>query len=717
MRRSTISLLAAALVCLAASSALGQKRPQQQAPTKTQTKAFLASHDVPFVDKLGYEPGEADGIDTIDDVLSLTKAEKKALDKRGFVISGNHELMHFTYGYQTVYKNDLPVYISADSILHAVHRSYDTMLLGLEQSTLIPELRALLEGMRAQLKAGGAKSFGQEAVDDADLYLTVALSLLDGKAAKPAAGADVETISQLMTKAKAHQGMKTLALFGRDRKVDFSQFKPRGHYNSTTTMRQYFRAMMWLGRMGLQLAESKHNGEFVFNRRQFDLAFALRGLMDKEALARWVRIDDAIENFVGIQDNMSVDELDVVLGALGGASTDELEEIEDAKIKKVLLEKGLGGQKIFSRVMTEGVGGEPRKTDRVFLLFGQRFVVDSQVFANVVYDRIPAKRLMPDPLDVAFAALGNDQAAALLKSQLDAYKYSPFLNKMRELTDARDADYWKGNLYNTWIGALRALSPSKAHARRWQKGLPKVMRTEAWGRRILNTQLASWAELRHDTILYAKQSYTASIGCEFPDAYVDPYPEFYAQLAAFGRAGHQLVNKLQFRRSYQKKTYDEYFTRVEKVGRLLEAIARRERAGKSLTKKQLAFVNDAVIIESKMQGCAMTQETMGWYPKLFLSESDTRKFAPTIADVHTQPTDAAGNSVGRILHVATGKPRLMVVTIETCDGPRAYVGPVSSYFEQITSGWKRKTDQQWEKEVRKATPEDVGWMKDLVVRP
>ena len=32
---------------------------------------------------------------------------------------------------------------------------------------------------------------------------------------------------------------------------------------------------------------------------------------------------------------------------------------------------------------------------------------------------------------------------------------------------------------------------------------PEVMRTRAWGHKTLNTQLASWAELRHDTILYS----------------------------------------------------------------------------------------------------------------------------------------------------------------------------------------------------------------------
>ena len=63
-------------------------------------------------------------------------------------------------------------------------------------------------------------------------------------------------------------------------------------------------------------------------------------------------------------------------------------------------------------------------------------------------------------------------------------------------------------------------------------GLPTITGTEAWGRRVLNTQLFSWAELRHDTILYAKQSVTSIPGCAFPTAYVDPYPAVFARLEA-----------------------------------------------------------------------------------------------------------------------------------------------------------------------------------------
>lgn len=58
-----------------------------------------------------------------------------------------------------------------------------------------------------------------------------------------------------------------------------------------------------------------------------------------------------------------------------------------------------------------------------FALLGQRYVLDSHVFSNVVYDRVAGgrvMRMMPSPLDVAFAALGNNQAASLLAPELES---------------------------------------------------------------------------------------------------------------------------------------------------------------------------------------------------------------------------------------------------------------------------------------------------------
>jgi len=57
----------------------------------------------------------------------------------------------------------------------------------------------------------------------------------------------------------------------------------------------------------------------------------------------------------------------------------------------------------------------------------------------------------------------------------------------------------------------------------------------------------------------------------------------------------------------------------------------------------------------------------------------------------------------------------MVMTAETCVGPRAYVGLVSAYHEKVTTDFQRLTDPEWAEEL-KQSPADVPWMTDLVSR-
>jgi hypothetical protein len=284
---------------------------------------------------------------------------------------------------------------------------------------------------------------------------------------------------------------------------------------------------------------------------------------------------------------------------------------------------------------------------------------------------------------------------------------------MRVLADAHGDAYWDANLYNRWMGALRTLSPRAALADTASTGLPAVARTEAWGRRVLNTQLASWAELRHDTILYVKQSYTSGAVCEFPDAYVEPYPAFFAALEGYARRGESLVAGLDLSASPALATrVREYFPRLREVAGRLREMAERQRAGQAFTEAQMAFINEAVRVQQICGGA--TSE--GWFPRLYFNPSSATRFDPTIADVHTQPTDEAGADVGRVLHVATGSPRLMVVTVNTCNGPRAYAGLASSYFERTTERYDRLDDTRWAREIETANPADPAWLAPVVTR-
>lgn len=679
---------------------------------------FAAQYAVPFAPQLGYDPAQATGLPLIQaSAHSLDAAELAALGQNGFVISERQRFPTFTYGYESIYAQDLPLFVSADSILYAVHRSYDRILMAIELAALIPELQTLLEDMRASLAAGGASSLGAQARADADVFLAVALRLLTNGADAPVAGGSAAEIDALVAGAMAASGEKGIELFGTARTVDFSQFKPRGHYTDAPELEQYFRSMMWLGRIDFRMLEAQPDHSLVFRRRQLEGALALRELMNDASIGRWERIDGTIQAFVGEADYMTMPELRSLLGDLGAADAAALSGISDGAIAQAILDGGYGTQRISSHIMINGLGEGTMPLSSSFALFGQRYVVDSHVFSNVVYDRVQGgsvMRMMPNPLDAAFAAMGNNQAGLLLGQELSDYKYAPDLHMMRVLVEAHPADYWNANLYNLWLSSLRTLSPGQEIADWQAAGLPAIAATEPWGRRLLSAQLASWAELRHDTILYAKQSYTGGATCEFPDAYVEPYPAFFHALTTMAEHGKVMVEGLGLSgNDWLVQQIQGYFGRLSEITERLAAMAEHERTGTPFTQEQMDFINQAVAVQL---GCGDPSGAEGWYAELFFDPLSSVEWDPTIADVHTQPTDEFGNTVGRVLHVGTGSARLMVVTADTCVGPRAYVGLASSYFEQITENYERLDDETWAADIMQTTPPDVPWMTDLVVR-
>jgi hypothetical protein len=99
------------------------------------------------------------------------------------------------------------------------------------------------------------------------------------------------------------------------------------------------------------------------------------------------------------------------------------------------------GQRILSQVLAH----DPMSPGSVepasaFLLFGQRFIIDSYVTGKVVFDQIKYNnkfpcRLFPSTQDVLFA-LGNDASARLLIPELNAYNYASNLSALRYLINS-----------------------------------------------------------------------------------------------------------------------------------------------------------------------------------------------------------------------------------------------------------------------------------------
>lgn len=670
--------------------------------------SLQAAYSVPFEATLGYDPATAVGLDLIQgSALRLNDAELALLESAGFVILRSKEFPSFPYGYATIYGEDLPVFVSADMVLEAVHRSFDDILMALERAMLVPRVQRLLGAMRSELARG---VLTETVARDADFFLSVAYGLLTGSVPEPVTALSRSEVEQFVEPALAGAGEAQVTLYGVTRNVDFSQFKPRGHYAGDAPLERYFRAMMWMGRIDFRMIETKEDGSRVFWRRQVDAAFGLKQLMTEASLADWQSVDRAISAFVGEHDYMHLGELEGLLSDLGVTSASELGSVPDERIAQTIIEGRYGEQRILSHIIRRVPGTDTFPLNASFAFFGQRYVVDSHVFSNVVYDRV-ATRVLPDPLDAAFAALGNDQAVSLLASELQAHPYAGNLAAMRKLVDNYDASYWQSSLYTSWLDALRTLSPALSPEA--SVGLPAVARTEPWGRRLLNAQLASWAQLRHDTILYAKQSYTSGSVCEFPDAYVDPYPEFFNGIARFAELGLSVTGDFATDPvlASAAERFSTYFGTLREISGRLAEMAELQRTGMPHSAEHVAFINQAIRVQGGGSGDPWQT---GWYKDLFFDQAAALKFDPTIADVHT---DAGGDfpvlRSPSVLHVATGRPRVIVMTVDSCQGPRAYAGLVSAYHEHLAQGFTRLTDQEWQPMVTSGPP-DVPWMESVL---
>ncbi|POM58474.1 Hypothetical protein PHPALM_36866 [Phytophthora palmivora] len=178
----------------------------------------------------------------------LTSKEKEKLAATGVVASQRMQAESFAEIYYRLYSDDLPVFVTTDSILHAWHRSFDAFLIKLESNYLAPMLEKILKAtlskyqemyadnstVKTYVSLQGRTSSVSIAVEDVRNYLTLGLSLLQGELQQ-----QCSKLKDLWVAVAAEQTID-VELFSCRRTVDFSLFKPRGHYNKSEDLKRYF---------------------------------------------------------------------------------------------------------------------------------------------------------------------------------------------------------------------------------------------------------------------------------------------------------------------------------------------------------------------------------------------------------------------------------------------------------------------------------------------
>src|SRR5256885_980114 len=196
------------------------------------------------------------------------------------------------------------------------------------------------------------------------------------------------------------------------------------------------------------------------------------------------------------------------------------------------------------------------------------------------------------------------------------------------------------------------------------------------------THDSTLAELRHDTVLYLKQSYTAAPVCGYPAGFVEPYPQLYARLGFLARELSLRVSKITV-------SYREFFENFAARMADLERLARKELAAQPFTPEEAAFLKKTIDKDGVGSGPPRYD---GWYASLFAG-GDPEKWSPVVADVHTDPDSH------EVLEEAVGDANFLVVAVDNENDRAVYVGPAYSYYELHASAERRMTDESWEQRI------------------
>ncbi|OFV67287.1 MAG: hypothetical protein SCAL_001556 [Candidatus Syntrophoarchaeum caldarius] len=632
---------------------------------------------------LPLETEDIENFRSLSDKIELSDAMRDELEQNGFVIIENPlnpQEEDITAPYKELRSMDIPVFITSDTLLHLYHLQFDESLKEIEEREFYGLICEITEELLEKSTKTYANTEGdlKEAARRNVAFFAVGLCLLEGENrthAIPEYVADeVEAELKLI---EAHSGFAPSPIFTYEE--DYSQYVPRGHYTQSEELKRYFKVMSFYGRMSFLLKGGC--GDCLVTKEDAELqtigASLIAGYLagSPDLMAKWERIYTVTAFFVGLSDDLGPYEY---IDALNHVFGDELEpgELtgENINLMKAKLAE-YDSPKIYG-----GTGRceidppfTPEEADRClentegFRLMGQRFIPDSYIFQNLVFPKVEG-RLFPTGLDL-MALLGSREAEKRLDelNESDYPGYAKQYAKLKAEFDAFDESDWNRNLYWAWLYTLKPLLKS------YDDGYPTFMQTDAWQQKELNTSLASWTELRHDTILYAKQSYTMKATGILPPevtGYVEPVPEFYNRLLALTTMTEEGLDDMGVLDDAGRRRLQN----LEEVLKRLIEISVRELEGESLTEADYQFINE---IDAQFDGV--------------LGDLDEKaKKTTVIADVHTD------TNTGKVLEEGVGYVNLILVAYKTPDNRILIAaGPVMSHYEFKQSMDERLTDEAW----------------------
>ena len=239
------------------------------------------------------------------------------------------------------------------------------------------------------------------------------------------------------------------------------------------------------------------------------------------------------------------------------------------------------------------------------------------------------------------------------------------------------------------------------------------MKNHQWDKKNLNSALASWAELKHDAILYAKQPMGAECGGGgLPEPYVVGYVE--PNVAYWTKAIELLdaTSKVLTNNDAMTPEMEMLTQQMREEAEFLLNVSNKELAGEELSAEEYQKIKK---IGSEFE--YLTLQIVDAEPgsRWDLSANGADRSIAVVADVYTANAD--NNPAKSVLYEAVGPAHSIYVVVEI--GGYLYLtrGAVFSYREfQEDVAAPRLTDEEWQQQLKQQPDKGIpNWMKEVIV--
>lgn len=625
------------------------------------------------------------------------------LGQNGFAIvpAEHNQLFHV---YEKNDYADFPSFVTTNLYLQLFHLYFDCVLRDVEEkhldslmivfsSKMGAEMKTLTSSQNAEIKA--AAEYGQTWFAVAswlfshDKAPTSTTTLNVPEAYKTMV---MEEITKSLEAENGYSDMLEYAPPGG--MFAYSLFRPRGHYTRSKVCSRYFRGMMWLQTAHFGTDKPAKMKQIALIANVFNQQPKIKTIYDK--------VSEPITYLIGTPDNVTL-----------------IQVAELIKETNLPIEKLLSSKKDMAK-LTEAIEGIAKKQTHIELkkTHGSKYVVDimpqryqpdaEALIATTDQNNPVSLRPCPKGLDW-MAVMGLPCAERILMDELkEAQKWADF---PKALTTARKKvtnTPWEACMANQWTYTLQSLGDTA-------QSLPYFMQTPQWQKKNLNTALASWAELKHDAILYAKQPMLAECGDGGPEppivkGYVEPNVKFWEKAIALVTRMDKVLTTYGLQTEKAKDVYE----RIKDMAEFCRDISIKELNGGKITDEEY---NQIEIIGSTVENISLelvsedNQMLQGWSDVV-----STDKKVAVVADVFT----AAGENVAIddmcVLYEGVGPAYEIYVVVEIDGSLYLTRGSVFSYreFTRLISD-PRMTDEEWQEELKKSpTGGTPSWMKEII---